>query len=40
MRLFARSLTNPFIEEEMAEGLSLMTEVMRLKITYPALVHF
>ena len=34
------SLTNPFIEEEMAEGLSLMTEVMRLKITYPALVHF
>lgn len=34
------SIINPFIEEEMAEGLSLMTEVMRLKIAYPTLVHF
>lgn len=31
---------NSYIKKEMAEGLALMTEIMRLKISYPFFVHF
>lgn len=32
--------TNSYIKAEMAEGLTLMTNIMNLKIAYPEFVHF